>query len=129
MVPGILELTDNKKLTLHAAELASSLQSDQQEELLEAIKETGKVPGLAVMKKIREACDAQFCSATELCEILTPTAPIFWENLRSAFKSAEKQIKELEIDDSSMADINNEELESVVTAAIKTYLKTQSKIK
>lgn len=129
LVPGMLDLTDNKKLTLHAAELASSLQADQQQELLEAIKETEKVPGLAVMEKIRETCDAQFCSAAELCEILTPTAPIFWKNLRSAFKSAEKQIKELEIDDSSMADIDNEELESVVTAAIKTYLKTQSKIR
>lgn len=119
LIPEIMEMVDHKKLSIPVAELIASLPAEQQAELYEAMKET-KCPGLALIKQIKERCSDEFLSAAELCELISPTKPMNRLDLAPIFKSTAKVFADIDVPEA--AQVEQEELEHVITDAIKAYL-------
>lgn len=119
LIPEIMQLVDNKKLTIPVAELIASMGEEQQNELYIAMQET-KCPGLAAIKKIKEQCKDQLLAAADLCELLSPTKPVNRLDLVPVFKSTARAFVDFDVPDADQ--IEQAELERVITDAIKAYL-------
>ena len=110
LIPDIMKMVDDKKLTIPVAELVAPLSMEQQTALFEAIQETSKCPGLALIK--------QFLSAADLCELINPAKPMNRLNLTPVFKSTAKAFADVDVPD----DVEQDALEQVITEAIRAYL-------
>lgn len=118
LIPELMQLTDEKKIAIPAAELIASLHKDQQEELFEAIKET-KVPTLSLTKQIKDRCEEDFLSAAEICEIIVPTRSSKVIDLKPIFKEASKALSNYELSDPNQ--VNHDELRGLITETIMAY--------
>lgn len=119
LIPEILKMVDDKKLTIPVAELIAALSEEQQSALFDAMQET-KCPGLALIKQIRERCNEQYLSAEELCEMISPSKPMNRINLTPVLKSTAKAFANLDVPEADQ--VESAELERVITEAIKAYL-------
>lgn len=118
LLPEFMVMVDQKELTIPAAEIIASLNLEQQKALHEAVMLT-KVPGISTVKQIKDICEERFLCTADLCEMIKPTKENKF-SLKPAFKSIAKTFDDIEIPNADHVD--QKELESVITEAIRAYL-------
>lgn len=116
LLPELMRMVDERKISIPVAELLSSLSADQQAELQTAFEET-KVPGLSIAKQIKDACQDRFCTVAELCEIIIPSKSKI--DLKPVFRSAAKEFEDWDV---APDQIDNDVLQHIIAEAVKSYL-------